>query len=479
MITLYVTVFIVYFVLFVISHRRKIGISEYLYELGNKRRFFSQETIKENLRILKPDSRKAERESIHLKKYHVAKLKLLMQMLFIGNGLALLLYVSEQMSGMLTDGRYIDRNTYGMGSMEMDLNAKITETDGTKSSQNFTLTIEERQYEKAVVKQMAAELTELLPNLILGSNVSLEAVRSDLELVQEVEGYPFQLEWESGDYSYINSDGCVINEKVEPEGVVVNLIVSMIYGDYREEQVIPVHILPSEYSSEEQLRKEIYELLIKQEQQERSSEQVELPLELEGRTINWKEETDDASGTLFLLLCVAAVVVYFVKDEELREKVEERNKQLLFDYPRLISRVTLYLGAGMTIRNVFCKIALDYQKEKQAGGEARYVYEEMLLTCHELDSGVSETVAYEHFGKRCRLIQYIKFSNLLVQNLRKGSNSLLEVLQQESKNAFEERKNRARRLGEEAGTKLLMPMMLMLGIVMILIIIPAYFSFSL
>ena len=44
--------------------------------------------------------------------------------------------------------------------------------------------------------------------------------------------------------------------------------------------------------------------------------------------------------------------------------------------------------------------------------------------------------------------------------------------------AFEKQKNMARKLGEEAGTKLLLPMMLMLGIVMVLIIVPAYFSFS-
>lgn len=132
----------------------------------------------------------------------------------------------------------------------------------------------------------------------------------------------------------------------------------------------------------------------------------------------------------------------------------------------------------MTVRNVFRKIAGDYQKERQAGGEMHYVYEEMLLTCHELDSGISESAAYEHFGRRCRMIQYMKFSNLLVQNLRKGSNGILEALRQEAKNAFEDRRNTARKLGEEAGTKLLLPMMLMLGIVMVLIIIPAYFSFS-
>ena len=42
---------------------------------------------------------------------------------------------------------------------------------------------------------------------------------------------------------------------------------------------------------------------------------------------------------------------------------------------------------------------------------------------------------------------------------------------------MEQRKNLAKRLGEEAGTKLLLPMMLMLSIIMVLIIVPALVKF--
>ena len=72
---------------------------------------------------------------------------------------------------------------------------------------------------------------------------------------------------------------------------------------------------------------------------------------------------------------------------------------------------------------------------------------------------------------------YLKLSALLAQNLRKGSNDLLQMLRQEADSAFAQRKSLAKKLGEEAGTKLLLPMMMMLCIVMVIIIIPAYFSF--
>ena len=48
-----------------------------------------------------------------------------------------------------------------------------------------------------------------------------------------------------------------------------------------------------------------------------------------------------------------------------------------------------------------------------------YVYEELMLVCREMESGITETQAYEHFGQRCRLTQYRKCSALLSQNLKK------------------------------------------------------------
>ena len=44
--------------------------------------------------------------------------------------------------------------------------------------------------------------------------------------------------------------------------------------------------------------------------------------------------------------------------------------------------------------------------------------------------------------------------------------------------AWEQRKTMARRLGEEAGTKLLVPLFLMLGIVMVIIMVPAMMSMT-
>ena len=95
---------------------------------------------------------------------------------------------------------------------------------------------------------------------------------------------------------------------------------------------------------------------------------------------------------------------------------------------------------------------------------------------HEMEEGEGERDCYERFGNRCRLQPYLKLGALLTQNLRKGSKGLSELLRIEAVNAFEERKTLARRQGEEAGTKLLVPMFLMLAVVLVIVIVPALLS---
>ena len=66
---------------------------------------------------------------------------------------------------------------------------------------------------------------------------------------------------------------------------------------------------------------------------------------------------------------------------------------------------------------------------------------------------------------------------MLLQNRQKGNDKLLTMLQNEAEKAFAERQRRARITGNEAGTKLLMPMAMMLMVVLMIVLFPAVVSF--
>ena len=95
---------------------------------------------------------------------------------------------------------------------------------------------------------------------------------------------------------------------------------------------------------------------------------------------------------------------------------------------------------------------------------------------NEIQDGTPDIPAVEQFGKRCGIQPYLRFASIISQNLRKGSQGLIEILEQEALEAFDQRKQQALRMGETASTKLLFPMMIMLGLVMGIIMVPAFMS---
>ena len=147
------------------------------------------------------------------------------------------------------------------------------------------------------------------------------------------------------------------------------------------------------------------------------------------------------------------------------------------DYPEIVSKLTVFLGAGLTVRGAWEQIVRNYERDRKEGKGERYAYEEMRETLGQMEKKIPEGKAYQEFGRRCGLQPYLKLAGLLEQNRREGTKNLRSAMRLEMAAAFEERKNLARKQGEEAGTKLLIPLFLMLGVVMAMVAAPALLSF--
>ena len=180
-----------------------------------------------------------------------------------------------------------------------------------------------------------------------------------------------------------------------------------------------------------------------------------------------------AGGFLAAIFLAAAFVMIVIIAREEQKARTKRYEELMMDYPGLIMKFTLLVQAGMTVRNTFRKMASDYKNKN----EKRIAYEELVTACHEMESGISEMEAYRRFGERCGHVKYKTFATLLIQNLQKGSRHMGEMLEKESVEAWDDRKRKAKVQGEAATTKLLFPMILMLGVVMAIVMLPACLSF--
>lgn len=407
-----------------------------------------------------------------IREHYLSLYGMLLMVVFVGDLLCLAAWASAHSNAKLIDGNFLLRNSYGGGDVKVGLLAEIPGIQ----EESFDYLLEERKLTEEELEKSFAEAEILLPVAILGENDRLEDVRKNLNLVMELKDYPFRISWESSAYSLINSDGTVCNEELTQEEIVT-LTARFRYEDWVREVKLYAQVNPAVYTPEEAIRAQIEALLHEKEESTKSAEAMVLPERIGTEPVVWKEIIEDSSGYFLILVLLAAGVLYWGRGRELDQKLETRKRELLLDYPEIVNKLALYMGAGMTIRNAFLKMGEDYKKQKEE--RKKYVYEEILITCYELQGGKSETEAYDHFGKRCQVQSYIRLAALLSQNIRKGSNDLLRMLRQEADNAFLQRKNMAKKLGEEAGTKLLLPMMMMLCVVMVIIMIPAYFSFTL
>lgn len=364
----------------------------------------------------------------------------------------------------------VSRSGHGEGDREEKLEVTIGEVEET-----MTVEVGEREYSKDEVEEEFRKAEEKLEVLVLGENQSLDEIRSNLELISKIPDTGIEVSWELDNYEVMNLQGDLKQENLTDEGTLVKLTALLSYKEEAAEFSFFARIYPPKLTQTEKLLKKLDEEIKRLDQETKQDEMLLLPETLDGIPVIWSQGKNFRAIALLLIGIAMTLFLYVSEQEKQKEQKKRREVQMALDYPQMVSKLTLYLGAGMTVRKAWYRIAGDYERQKEEKGR-REVYEEMIYTMHEIQGGGSESECYERFGERCALPTYKKFGAMLSQNLKKGTKGLASLLKQEAGNAFEERKSLARRLGEEAGTKMLIPMFLMLAVVLVMIVVPAFFS---
>ena len=409
-------------------------------------------------------------------KYRVDKLSEVLTVILVGGVLAVVLTVSSLIKSADEDCLKIERNGYGKGDRTVELIARVGDRE---LEQPIALTVGERQYSDEETEKIFDEIGESLPQKILGQNSSLEKVEYDLELMDTVEEYPVNIEWSVDNYDVLNSSGTIQEEVKDVNGTAVVLTANLSYMGRYADYSFPVLVFPRHKEAAGRIRDMVISKIDRYDALTVSSENLILPRSIGDNEISYRVLTEKTGGLILAVTVISAVIIWYGRDRDLDNRIKEREKEMLLDYPDIVSRLNLFFFAGMTIRGAFERIASDYEKQRRAGKkEKRFAFEEMLITVREMKGGVPESQAYQNFGIRAGVRRYGKLGTLLSQNLQKGNSGLTAVLESEARDAFEDRKANARKTGEEAGTKLLLPMGIMLLVVMIIVIIPAFLSFS-
>lgn len=441
-------------------------MGQFLYKLKksiNKKKKSLEGKIYNNLKYLSPG------KSIHeiVEVYYSKKIGIFLLILFLFNTLSFILNFQEGLNSGQESLVSLSRPL--QGSRFYNLDVSIGEI---KEPYKMVVQVEEMWMSEEEISSLFEKSYEYLKEAILGENPSFEEVSSKLYFPESIPDTEIIVNWETENYQYIDSFGNIML-KERKEEIPTYVRATLSYKEYKEEYQFYINLVPEKVDAITKMQKNLDKLIMEEEKKQKEAEKLILPTEVEGKKVAFYEVQENEGGNIFLFGLLLAIIIFVFHDRRLSEKIKRKNNVLMTTYPELVAKLTLLICAGMTIGRGWERIVFDYKKR----GVHNYAYEEMEVTYYEIQKGISEGKAYGSFGKRCRLHPYIKLGGLLEQNLKKGNKGLEQLLREEVKEAFEDRKSRAKQLGEEASTKLLMPMFLMLAVVLIICMAPAFMGF--
>lgn len=169
-------------------------------------------------------------------------------------------------------------------------------------------------------------------------------------------------------------------------------------------------------------------------------------------------------AVLMIMFMFSGVSVYYVMTLA-PKKIESRSSQLIGDFSEVVSKLALLTNAGMILREAW--------ELTSKVGEGVF-YQEMRIAVMEMENGISEAEAIRRFGIRCMMPEIKKFSATLIQGIQKGNSELSSMLQNQSAEIWNLRKQNVRRQGEKAASKLMVPIFMMFVGVIIMVVVPIF-----
>lgn len=341
--------------------------------------------------------------------------------------------------GVLEEGNVIKRDD--VGGDTLDVNLLLTAEDVIK---DYELSVE----------IMPAQITKEEANLFFSN--AMESIDRDFETIDRLvpiqsayEDGLVEVEWNFAPAGWIESDGSIRFENLDENGEIITANAVLKCGAYEKIYSFPFKVYPPKWSPIETLEQEL-EIYLSNQQKQEGTKEFQLPEELGGKKITWREEKEYISIKILLLEIVSVFLLLFAKKKEKKALLQKRRNEQELQYPEIVNQLLILLEAGMTMRQAWHRIAYQYsEKRKKDLVEESEVYAAIVHMDRRLTEGENERNAYETFVRQMDSMSYRRLMRLLINNLEKGSKDICHQLNMEARQAYEQRLLLAKKLGEE------------------------------
>ena len=347
---------------------------------------------------------------------------------------------------------------------------EIKEGDMTYA-QDLSIHVSERERTNEEIHALLKLTEGKIKEAILNQNEDLNHIYSDLNLYTVDEETGVNLKWKSLRKDLINNQGQVYSTFLEQEEAAT-LEFELSMGKSKQKGSLNLKVVPfMEYASLKEIMSRKLNLFLTDISQDKRASSIKLPEAFGSIKVRWYKKGDDFRGLLIVFFVIGLLLLHYTKYSSLNKRIKKNKEEIEKEYPHFISKLVLLLSTGLIFQSAIEKIVFDY---KAQSSQKKYFYNQLSIMMHN----VEESKAYlmdelNDFSKRCGVKELMRFAVIIKENLMSGD-LLSEKLGKEAEEVWKNRKRKAEELGKLAETKLVFPMVLLLLVLIMIVMMPAF-----
>lgn len=211
--------------------------------------------------------------------------------------------------------------------------------------------------------------------------------------------------------------------------------------------------------------------LISSLNEDTAAAEVVLPQKLgTGEELVWMKADDTDAVIYFVGLLTVLWLIYHNRFSSIAREEKRARESIIRELPEFINKLVLLVNAGVILNTAFLKIVEDCDEHKiqnsyfykRIAGIGKMVEKTNASFQHELYS----------FAKHSGVKELMRITNIMLDNINRGDD-LSDKLRRENELLWFARKQQAEEKGKLAETKLTMPLMILLTVLIMVTIAPA------
>lgn len=382
--------------------------------------------------------------------------------ILLGNAVFLLAVYTEKPE--IFPGIHIQRPAYGEEERNFQYQLSIQEGDKI-IAEVVDIQVPEQKPSQEEIEKQFMEAEALLHQRI-------EELTQDTESLNLPEAYKdIGIEYQSNTREWVGDDGKIYWEHIREEQQA-QIQAKLFYEEKEQVVLLEWNMIPKDtgiWNEMDTVKKALKEGVYL------TDEALELPTQGEnGVQYHWSIPDDNSRiGLGILWILIFPILITYMQGQEQKQKLRIRKERIRQRYPDMLNKLMILMSAGMSITRAWMRITEDYTIQKVKYNQDEPLYEEMIYAGKRLNNGYSMGEVIRVFAQRNSIREIQQFCAILQTGWKRGDAHVLLHLKELHDRSWDIRKRTARKLSEEADTKLLLPLMLMLVVVMIIVLAPA------